>query len=154
MSETCVSDSEEFQDALGPLLAALNSGCMPRPARKSAGLVGGQGALSIRESLRHDNHTERNALNAFHPYDNDTNNFNTLAIATDETHRLRAPSIRLQGQPANPYTALRMAENENESGHVEEPKNFTPKNPPKLDPPKDDPISVEELAKCDGKNAL
>ena len=43
---------------------------------------------------------------------------------------------------------------ENESGHVEEPKKFTPKNPPKLDPPKDDPISVEELAKCDGKITL
>lgn len=36
------------------------------------------------------------------------------------------------------------------SGHVEEPRNFTPNNPPKLDPPKDDPISVAELAKHDG----
>ena len=43
---------------------------------------------------------------------------------------------------------------ENESGRVEEPKKFTPKNPPKLDPPKDDPITIEELAKCDGKVAL
>lgn len=43
---------------------------------------------------------------------------------------------------------------ENESERVEEPKNFTPKNPPNLDPPKDDPISVEELAKCDGKVTL
>lgn len=47
-----------------------------------------------------------------------------------------------------------MAENESKRGHVEEPKNFTPKDPPKLNPPKDDPISVEELAKCDGKLAL
>ncbi len=47
-----------------------------------------------------------------------------------------------------------MAENGNESGHVEEPKKFTPKNPPRLDAPKDDPISVEELAKCDGKITL
>ena len=43
---------------------------------------------------------------------------------------------------------------EKESGHVEEPKNFTPKNPPKLNPPKDDPITLEELAKCDGKVTL
>ena len=28
---------------------------------------------------------------------------------------------------------------------------FEPKNPVKLDPPKDDAISVEQLAKCDGK---
>lgn len=28
---------------------------------------------------------------------------------------------------------------------------FAPKTEVKLDPPKDDPISVEELAKCDGK---
>ena len=48
-------------------------------------------------------------------------------------------------------TVPTMAENKDESGHVKEPKNFTPKNPPKLDPPKDDPISVEELAKYDGK---
>jgi hypothetical protein len=39
------------------------------------------------------------------------------------------------------------------SGHEPEPKNFEPKTPVKLDPPKDDPISVEELAKCDGKRA-
>lgn len=35
-------------------------------------------------------------------------------------------------------------------GHVEEPRNFTPKIPPNLEPPKDGPISVAELAKCDG----
>ena len=28
---------------------------------------------------------------------------------------------------------------------------FAPKVPVQLDPPKDDPISLEELAKCDGK---
>lgn len=28
---------------------------------------------------------------------------------------------------------------------------FEPKNPVELDPPKDDPISVDQLAKCDGR---
>ena len=37
------------------------------------------------------------------------------------------------------------------SGHVEEPKNFEPKTPVTINPPKDDPITVEELAKYDGK---
>jgi hypothetical protein len=41
-----------------------------------------------------------------------------------------------------------------ESGHVDEPTKFTPKDPPKLNPPKEDPITVEELAKCDGKIVL
>lgn len=36
------------------------------------------------------------------------------------------------------------------AGHVEEPKNFTPKNPVKLEPPKSDPITIEELSKCNG----
>ena len=37
------------------------------------------------------------------------------------------------------------------STHAAEPKNFEPKKPVQLDPPKSDPISVEDLAKCDGK---
>lgn len=37
------------------------------------------------------------------------------------------------------------------TGKVAEPKSFEPKKPVQLDPPKDDPISVEELAKCDGR---
>ena len=41
-----------------------------------------------------------------------------------------------------------------QSGHVQEPKNFTPKDPPKLDPPKDEPISLGELAKCDGTTVI
>lgn len=36
------------------------------------------------------------------------------------------------------------------TGHVEEPKRFSPKEPVQLNPPKDDPITKEELAKCDG----
>ncbi|KAL2043279.1 hypothetical protein N7G274_003585 [Stereocaulon virgatum] len=39
------------------------------------------------------------------------------------------------------------------SGHVNEPKKFTPKDPPKLNPPKEDPITMEELAKCDGTHS-
>jgi hypothetical protein len=35
--------------------------------------------------------------------------------------------------------------------HEPEPRRFEPKVPVQLDPPKDDPISVEDLAKCDGK---
>ncbi|MCJ1261989.1 hypothetical protein MMC22_001858 [Lobaria immixta] len=38
------------------------------------------------------------------------------------------------------------------TGHVEEPRNFTPRNPPDLEPPQNSPISVAELAKCDGTN--
>ena len=38
-----------------------------------------------------------------------------------------------------------------ETHHEPEPKNFAPKDPPKLDPPRDDPISLEELARYDGK---
>ena len=41
-----------------------------------------------------------------------------------------------------------------QSGHVQEPKKFTPKDPPKLDPPKDEPISLGELAKCDGTTVI
>lgn len=41
-----------------------------------------------------------------------------------------------------------------ESGHIEEPKKFTPKDPPKLNPPKEDLITIEDLAKCDGKITL
>lgn len=77
-------------------------------------------------------------------------------ITTPTTPTLsQSQSTRLTAYGAiDSSTAPTMAENENESGHVEEPKKFTPKNPPKLDPPKDDPISVEELAKCDGKTTL
>ena len=36
-------------------------------------------------------------------------------------------------------------------GTTEKKGKFEPKNPVKLDPPKDDPISVDQLAKCDGR---
>ncbi|KAI9827503.1 MAG: hypothetical protein M1832_004853 [Thelocarpon impressellum] len=39
------------------------------------------------------------------------------------------------------------------ASHVPEPRNFAPKTEVKLAPPKSDPISLDELAKCDGKNA-
>ncbi|PLB33330.1 cytochrome b5 [Aspergillus taichungensis] len=39
------------------------------------------------------------------------------------------------------------------TGHVEEPKRFSPKEPVQLNPPKDDPITKEELAKCDGTDS-
>ena len=35
--------------------------------------------------------------------------------------------------------------------HATESKSFAPKDPPKLNPPKDDPISLEDLAKCNGR---
>ena len=42
---------------------------------------------------------ERNALNPFHPDDNDSNNSNTLPIATDKIDRLRRHRVVYRGSP-------------------------------------------------------